>query len=67
MSLDLPKVLSSQSFGKLISYLLIERRLLLRISEKSFKFFEQYKRENENFKTQSEMTMILLNDLLDFA
>lgn len=47
--------------------MLIERRLLQRICEKSFKFFDQFKRENDNFKTQSEMTMLLLNDLLDFA
>ena len=66
-SIDLPEIMSSEDFTSLVKHLILERKLLQQISESAFTFFRQFEKEFVDIKAQSEMTMILLQDLLDFA
>jgi len=50
-----------------LKFILTEREVLIRIAEKTHKFYVQFKGEFEQIEAQSKMTMILMKDLLDYA
>ena len=60
-------ILDDQEMKKLLTFILSERKLLIKIAEKTFNFYAQFKGEFEQIEAQSNMTMILMKDLLDYA
>jgi len=59
--------MSNLELIELLKYMVVERRRLIKISENIFKFQSNFERQFEEIESQSQMTMILMNDLMDFA
>ena len=51
----------------LLTYMFSERRVLVKMVENNYKFFIKFEKEFDQIQAQSQMTKMLLDDLLDYA
>lgn len=60
-------ILNDWEMRKFLESILNERKDLIKIAEKTQKFYAWFKGEFEQIEAQSKKTMIYLKDLLDYA